>query len=329
LMKNKKFWKGKAVLVTGYEGFLGSNLTRRLISLDAKVVGLDINVRRKKTILCSSDYQKIVVIKGSVANFNLVKNIIEKYKIEIVFHLAAEAIVGKCLQNPRVAFSSNIKGSWELLEACRNTKTVKSIVVASSDKAYGSWKKLPYKENTPLRGEHPYDVSKSCTDLIAYSYFHTFGLPVAITRCGNIYGPGDFNFNRLVPDAIRCALTDRQLLIRSNGKFIRDYIFVEDIVNGYIILAEKFQKLKLGGEAFNFSNEKPIPVLKLVKIIYKSFNKKQTFRVLNQAKYEIRMQYLSSKKSKSILGWQPRYPLEEGIYRTIDWYRIYFNRESK
>ncbi|HOX55143.1 MAG: GDP-mannose 4,6-dehydratase [Candidatus Omnitrophica bacterium] len=320
-MINKKFWKNKKVFISGYEGFLGSNLTKKLISLGADVVGLDIKVRRKETILCPSDYNKIKVIKGSIADYHLIKNIIEKNKIEVVFHLAAEAIVGKCLQNPRKTFISNIKGTWELLEVCRYTKTVKSIVVASSDKAYGSHKKLPYKEDTPLRGEHPYDVSKSCADLITYAYFHTFGLPVAITRCGNIYGPGDFNFNRIVPDAIRCALTDRRLMIRSDGKFIRDYIFIDDIVDAYLLLAEKIRKSKQYGEALNFSNENPISVLKLVKIIYESFNKKPNFRVLNQARYEIRNQYLSSKKSKEILGWQPRYSLKNGINKTIDWYK--------
>ena len=320
-MIDKNFWKNKKILITGYEGFLGSNLTKKLTSFGTDVVGLDIKTRRKETILNDSDYQNIVVVKGDVSDYHLVKKIISQCKIEIVFHLAAEAIVNECFQNPRKTFNSNIKGTWELLEACRNSKTVKSIVVASSDKAYGSHKKLPYKEDAPLQGNHPYDVSKSCADLIAHTYFHTYGLPVAITRCGNIYGPGDFNFSRIVPDAIRCALTGKQLLIRSDGKFIRDYVFVEDIVNGYIMLAEQLPKKNLGGEAFNFSDENPITVIELVNKIYEVIGKKPNYKILNQAKYEIKKQYLSSLKARKILKWKPEYSLLEGLEETINWYK--------
>lgn len=323
-MINKNFWKNKKVLVTGYEGFLGSNLTKKLISLGADVVGLDIKTRRKETILDDSDYKKMITIRGDVSNYNLVKKIINHYRIEVVLHLAAEAIVNECFNNPRKTFTSNIKGTWELLEVCRSSKTVKSIVVASSDKAYGSHKKLPYKEDAPLQGNHPYDVSKSCADLIAYTYYHAYGLPVAITRCGNIYGPGDFNFSRIVPDAIRCALTGKQLLIRSDGKFVRDYVYVEDIVNGYIMLAEQLPKKNLGGEAFNFSDENPITVIELVKKIYEVIGKKPNYKILNQAKYEIRRQYLDSQKARRVLKWGPLSNLEEGLKKTISWYKNYF-----
>ena len=201
---------------------------------------------------------------------------------------------------------------------------VKAIIIASSDKAYGSHTKLPYKENTPLSGEHPYDVSKSCADLIACTYCHTYDLPVVVTRCGNIFGPGDFNFSRLVPDTIRSAIQNKTLIIRSDGKFTRDYIYVSDIVSGYILLAEKMQKLKVFGEAFNFSDENPISVLELVKKIYHLANKKPNYKILGKAKYEIKHQYLSSKKAKRIFGWKPRYTLEEGLKKTITWYKDFF-----
>ena len=321
------FWQNKNVLISGYEGFLGSNLMKRLISYGVDVVGLDIKIRRRRTILTENDYKKIVVVKGSVANYKLLKGIIARYKVQIVFHLAAEAIVEKCLKNPLRTFSSNIRGTWNILELCRSLETVKAIVIASSDKAYGSHTKLPYKENTPLSGAHPYDASKSCADLIAYAYYHTYGVPVAVTRCGNIFGPGDFNFSRIIPDAISSIIQNKTLVIRSDGKFTRDYVYVDDIVSGYILLAEKMQKLKLFGEAFNFSDENPMSVLELVKKIYKMANKKPNYKILGKAKYEIKHQYLSSKKARKILGWKPKAALDGGLKKTIEWYRDYFNKK--
>ena len=298
---NKNFWKDKRVLITGFEGFLGSNLTKELLKTKAKVIGLDIKTFRKETILNSQDYKKLVVYKGSVANYKLLRNILRKHSINIIFHLAAEAIVIRSHEHPRKAFKSNITGTWEVLEAARQQGNIRAIVVASSDKAYGSHKKLPYRESAPLIANHPYDVSKSCADLIAYTYAHTYGLPVAITRCGNIYGPGDFNFSRLIPDAIRCAFSGKTLNIRSDGRFTRDYVYVVDIINGYIILAEKLKKLGLSGEAFNFSDEKPLTVIDLLGRIRKMLDERPEYRILNTAKYEIRHQYLASKKARKIL----------------------------
>jgi CDP-glucose 4,6-dehydratase len=319
---NKHFWKNKAVLITGFEGFLGSNLTKTLIRCGAKVVGLDIKTRRKGTILTAGDYQKMTVIKGSVTHYDLLKNILTRDNISIVFHLAAEAIVGRCHDNPQLAFSVNIKGTWNVLEACRNSSQIQSIIIASSDKAYGSHKKLPYTENASLIGNHPYDVSKSCADLIAYAYFHSYGLPVAVTRCGNIYGPGDFNFSRIIPDAIRCIAEKRTLLIRSDGRFVRDYVYIDDIVRGYTLLAEKLNTHRLEGEAFNFSDQKPLTVLELLERIshLSSTHGKLDYTVINTAKCEIKKQYLSSAKARKVLGWKPKHTLEEGMRKTIAWY---------
>jgi CDP-glucose 4,6-dehydratase len=318
---NRNFWKNKRVLITGFEGFLGSNLTKALISSGAKIAGLDIKVHRKETILTKDDYRKIIVIKGSVTHYRLLEKILRKNKINIVFHLAAEAIVGKCHNNPLCAFATNIMGTCNVLEACANIGGIEAVVVASSDKAYGSHKKLPYKEDAPLLGNHPYDVSKSCADLIAATYFHSYGLPVAVTRCGNIYGPGDFNMSRLVPDAIRCMVASKPLFIRSDGKFIRDYVFVNDIVNGYITLAEKLKKLELGGEVFNFSSENPMRVTEMVGEIYKAGRKRPSYKILDETVYEIRNQYLSSQKAKKILGWRAAQDLRSGLEKTIEWYR--------
>lgn len=315
-------------MITGHEGFLGSNMTKTLLNKGAKVVGIDINVKRKNTLFTADDYRKMVTIKGSVADYNLLRIIFKKYKPAVIFHLAAEALVGKCNNDPLCTFSSNIEGTWKLLEAARHYGRAEAIVVASSDKAYGSHKELPYRENAPLIGNHPYDVSKSCADMIAYTYFHTYRLPVVITRCGNIYGPGDFNFSRIVPDAIRCAIKGKTLLIRSDGMFTRDYIFVSDIVNGYLMIVEQMKSKHLEGEAFNFSDENPITVIEFVRKIYKTAGKKPGYRILNQAKYEIKHQYLSSTKAKKILKRQPQHTLEQGLQKTIDWYNSYYNHKS-
>jgi CDP-glucose 4,6-dehydratase len=323
-MRNE-FWKNKRVLVTGHEGFLGSNLTRQLLKRRAKLVGLDIEVNRKETIFSQEEYKQFITIKGSVADFPLVKKLITRYKIEIIFHVAAEAIVGRSLKDPMNTFHANIEGTWNIMEACRQVGTVDAIIVASSDKAYGSHKILPYKEDAPLMGNHPYDVSKSCADLIANTYYHTYNVPVAVTRCGNIYGPGDFNYSRIIPDAMRCIHYGRTLLIRSDGKFTRDYVYVEDIVNGYILLAEKLEKMKLAGEAFNFSDENPMTVLQLLKQIDKLGGQKLDYKILNRAEYEIKHQYLASGKARRILGWKPEYTLEQGLINTINWYNRYYN----
>jgi CDP-glucose 4,6-dehydratase len=322
------FWKNKKVLVTGYEGFLGGHLTKELIASGAMVIGLDIKTKRKETILTQEDCRRIKIFQGDVADYSLVEKILKQNKIEIVFHLAAEALVGECLKKPLKAFESNIAGTWALLEAGRDYGKLKAIIIASSDKAYGSHKKLPYRENFPLAGNHPYDVSKSCADLLAHTYFHTYGLPVAVTRCGNIYGPGDFNFSRLVPDATRCAISGRTFNIRSDGQFTRDYVFVDDIVSGYLMLAEQLRKKKLAGEAFNFSDESPLTVLELVKKISAVLGKKPKYKILNQARYEIKDQFLSSTKARKVLGWRPKIKVEAGLERTVVWYRDYFINEK-
>jgi CDP-glucose 4,6-dehydratase len=316
---NNLFWRTKKVLITGHEGFLGSWLAKKLIQSGADVVGVDKMINRKVSLL-NGVRNKVVSLKGDIADYSLVKTIIEEYKPKVIFHVAAEAIVGECNRNPVRCFKSNIQGTWNILEIARDKKYIEAIVTASSDKAYGSHKKLPYKEDAALKGDHPYDVSKSCTDLICYTYSHTYGVPVSVTRCGNIYGGGDTHFSRIVPDAMRCLLQDKTLLIRSDGKFTRDYVYVEDIVNGYTMLAEQLKKKKLAGEAFNFSDENPMTVLEFIRLMEKVAGKKLKYKILDQAKYEIKHQYLDSKKSRKVLGWKPRFTLEQGLSRAIDWY---------
>ena len=327
MVMNGNFWKKRKVLVTGYEGFLGSNLTRELIRLKSDISGLDILTRRKGTVL-SPDLDKVKIYTGSVEDFDLVTRIMRDNKIEIIFHLAATSLVGEALTDPLKAFSTNIRGTWNILEAARNNKSTKAVIIASSDKAYGSQSRLPYREDSPLSGSHPYDASKSCADILASTYYHTYGLPVSVTRCGNIYGPGDLNFSRLVPDALRRVNQNKTLIIRSDGKFTRDYIYVDDIVSAYLLLAFKMQEGSIKGEAFNFSNESPLSVLALLRKLYLCANvKKPDYKITNQAKYEIKHQYLSAAKARRLLNWRPRYSLEEGLERTIKWYKDYFAKK--
>lgn len=323
-MVDKTYWKNRRVLVTGHEGFLGSWLTKRLLELDAHVVGIDKVVNKPRSIL-DSLRKNILGIKGDISNLKLVTRVIDQYRPQSIFHLAAEAIVDEATSDPIEAFKSNIEGTWNILEASRAKSFIEAIITASSDKAYGAHKKLPYRENTPLCGEHPYDVSKSCADLLCYAYYKTYHVPVCVTRCGNIYGPGDFHFSRIVPDSIRSIFKRRQLVIRSDGKFTRDYVYIKDIVRAYLILAQKIKRLKLYGQSFNFSNEKPIKVLNLyqqiVKLCGRNGKKAIKPRILNRAHFEIRHQYLSSQKARRVLNWKPQYNLKNGLRETIDWYK--------
>jgi len=239
-----------------------------------------------------------------------------------VFHLAAQTIVEIASANPVSTLETNIAGTWSLLEACRRSPGVKSVVVASSDKAYGDQEHLPYSEETPLEGRHPYDVTKSCADLIAQMYFQTYGLPVSVTRCGNFYGGGDLNWNRLIPGAIRATLNNERFLIRSDGTYRRDYLYVEDGAAAYMLLAEKMAgEAGVAGQAFNFSNEKPTSVLDVVNEVLRLLGSDLQPIIQDRAKHEIRHQYLSAGKARQMLGWRPQFSLDEGLRRTIAWYK--------
>lgn len=321
---NMEFWKNKNVLITGCSGFLGSCLTTLLTESGANVTGLIRDFTPKSALFRNKDL-KINLVSGSLEDIDVLERTIGEYEIDTVFHIAAQAIVGIANRNPISTFNANIMGTWNLLEACRRTPLVKNIIIASSDKAYGDQEILPYTENMPLQGSHPYDVSKSCADLIAQTYYTTYGLPVCITRCGNLFGGGDLNFNRIVPQTIESVLNNEAPIIRSDGTFIRDYIYVEDAALAYILLAEKMEELNIYGEAFNFSNEVRLTVLDLVNMILSQMNSELKPIILNQGSHEIKNQYLSAKKAKEILGWEPQYNTEQGLKKTIEWYRDYFD----
>ena len=322
------YWKNKNVFVTGCTGLLGSWLVKDLIEKGANVTGLIRDWVPKSNLILQDSINKINTVRGDINDYFLMERILNEYEIDTVFHLAAQTIVSIANRNPMSTFETNIKGTWNILEACRRNPTVKRVIVASSDKAYGEHEILPYTEDAPLKGSHPYDVSKSCADLLAFTYHNTYGLPVCITRCGNFYGGGDLNFNRIVPGTIRSILSDERPIIRSDGTFIRDYIYIRDAVNAYLFLAEKMDELDIHGEAFNFSNEIQLTVLELTNDILRIMDRTDLeLIVLNEAKGEIKHQYLSATKAKNILGWSPTYTVEEGLKETIDWYKEFYKND--
>jgi len=318
------FWRNKVIFITGANGFLGSHLVKRALFLKARVI-----VLIKKDIVYSLFKidgldKKSKIYRGDLSDSLLVKSIFKNNKIDVCFHLAAQAFVGVANNSPLSTFKANIEGTWNVLEAAR-VFGVKAMVVASSDMAYGEQKKLPCKEGASLTALHPYDASKSCADILSRTYAHTYKLPIAVTRCTNIYGPGDFNFSRIIPDACRSAARGRNLIIRGNGASLRDYTFVEDIVDAYFILAENLLRKNINyGEAFNFGTGKPISVIELVKTILKISGKPGLLpRILSKAKskWEIDKLYLSSAKARKFLKWYPKYSLKKGLEITYKWHK--------
>ncbi len=319
---NEAFWRDRPVLVTGATGLLGGWLTRKLLSSGADLVCLVRDWVPQSELVRSGAIERVKVVRADVRDRDAIERALGEYETDTVFHLAAQTIVGIANRNPVSTFESNVAGTWNVLEACRRSPAVKAIVVASSDKAYGPQDRLPYTEDTPLKGTHPYDVSKSCADLIAQAYGTTYGLPVAVTRCGNFYGGGDLNWSRIVPGAIRSILRGERPVIRSDGQYVRDYFYVEDGAAAYMLLAERLaSEPDLGGLGFNFSNEIQITVIELVRRIAAHMQCGLEPEIRNEASNEIRRQYLSAERARTVLGWKPLFTLDEGLERTIAWYR--------
>jgi len=326
--KESYSWKGKPVFVTGATGLLGSWLVPELVRKGADVIAL-VRDQRPQSLLANDGWlDQITVVHGSLTDYDLLKRTMAEYSIETIFHLAAQTLVGIAKTDPVGTLEANVRGSWLLLEAARYCN-VSQIVVASSDKAYGCSDQLPYLESHPLQGKYPYDCSKSCMDLISHMYAETFGLPVVIARCGNLFGGGDLNFSRTIPGAIRSTLEGERFRIRSDGSFVRDFLYVEDAVDAYIRLAEKLaQNRSLAGGAFNFSLGLKLTVLELTEMILEMMGTHLKPVVENTASAEIREQYMVAHKARDILQWKPVYGLEEGLRRTINWYRAFLDSEK-
>jgi len=313
------------VFVTGGTGLVGGWLVRRLLSLGADVVCLVRDWIPRSELVAAGLIDQVRVVRGDVRDQKTMERVLGEYEVATVFHLAAQTTVGVANRNPVSTLDTNIRGTWALLEACRRSPTVAQIIIASSDKAYGDQALLPYTEEAPLLGRHPYDVSKSCADMLAQMYATTYQLPVAITRCGNFYGGGDLNWNRLVPGTIRSVLRGERPVIRSDGRYVRDYFYVEDGAAAYVTLAEQMAaRPELRGEVFNFSSEVQVTVLELVRKILDVMASDLDPEIRNEASHEIRQQYLDAAKARQMLNWSPSFTLETGLRATLAWYREYF-----
>jgi CDP-glucose 4,6-dehydratase len=325
---NTSFWLDRPTFVTGGTGLVGSWLVKQLVAAGADVVCLVRDWVPQSELVRTRLIERVKVVRGDIRQQDILERILGEYEIDTVFHLAAQTIVTIANRNPVSTFESNVAGTWNLLEACRRSPTVKQIIVASSDKAYGDQETLPYHEETALRGQHPYDVSKSCADLIAHTYAVSYNLPVVITRCGNFYGGGDLNWNRIIPGTIRSVLRGQSPVIRSDGNYIRDYFYVEDGAAAYILLAEQLsQRPELKGEAFNFSNEIQLTVRQIVDRILFLMKSNLQADVYNKVNNEILRQYLSAEKARTILNWKPLFDIDQGLERTIAWYQEFLGEK--
>jgi CDP-glucose 4,6-dehydratase len=319
--------QSRRVLVTGATGIVGSWVARDLVECGATVVALIVEPDYNSELYRSGCIQNVQVMQGRVEDFHILERALVEFDVDTVIHLGAQAIVTTADATPLETLGTNVQGTWNLLEACRQRgKVIRAIVVASSDKAYGESDHLPYTEDMPLRGRGIYEVSKSCADLIAQAYYHTYQLPIAIARCGNVYGGGDFNWSRIVPGTIRSFLRGERPVIRSDGQSVRDYFYVKDASRAYLSLAAQLNSAQVRGESFNFGADCRLTVLKVVEVIGHLMQCEHLQPViLNQAPGEIRSQYLSSAKAARMLQWKPFYDLEEGLRETIDWYKKYFS----
>ena len=315
------FWQGRSVFVTGATGLLGSWLVPALVKRGASVVVLLRDGAPRSILVRDGWLDRVSTVQGSLGDADLLRRGMAEYSVQTVFHLGAQTLVGIAKVDPVGTLEANIRGTWHLLEAARQCG-VSEVLVASSDKAYGPSDRLPYREDHPLQGRFPYDCSKSCADLITTMYAQTFNLPAAVARCGNLFGGGDLNFSRLIPGVIEATLRGESFRIRSDGLYVRDFLYVEDAAEAYLSLAEHLAADRsLRGEAFNFGLELRVTMLDLVQKILDMMGRSDLQpTVLNQATAEIREQYLDAGKARKMLGWSPRYGMDEGLRRTIAWY---------
>lgn len=314
--------KGSNVLVTGGKGFIGSHLVKALIENKCKVVVFDLPANDPLQYFNEQGLSgKVILETGDINDFVRINSVIIKQKIDFVFHLAAQAVIETTYQNPLYTISTNAAGTANLLESCRQYGQVRGILVTSTDKVYGKLSRV--SESTPISGDHPYEVSKTSADLISRSYYKTYNLPVVVTRFGNVYGEGDLNFSRIIPGIMSSILKSETLQIRSNGKFVRDYVYVKDIVKATLLLAKNINKVK--GEAFNVSSLENYSVLDVIKKVEGILNVKVDYKILSTAINEIPVQSVNFGKIKKDLGWKPKNTFESTMPGILAWYQSYFN----
>ena len=325
------FWRDKQVFITGATGFLGSLLTKRLVEESANVVALVRDWNPQSIFHTHGLDKKINIVRGGIEDLELLRRALSEFQIDTCFHLAAQSQVAVANQSPVSTFETNIRGTWNILEAARQSSWLKRIVVATSDKAYGTHKKLPYTEDMCLQGDHPYEVSKSCADLIAQSYYHTYQLPVAVARLSNMYGGGDLNFLRIIPAFCQRLINGERPIINGDGSVVRDFLYIKDAVEAYLTLAEQLDKKEIIGQAFNFGNDSPLTLLEVTRLVIKASGQEIEPDVRPELKREgeIQEQYLSSAKAKRLLSWKPQFSMEEGLRRTYNWYKNFFASQGK
>jgi CDP-glucose 4,6-dehydratase len=321
------YWQGKRVFVTGATGLMGGWLVKALMREGADIVALVRDQAPKSMVVREGLIEQIAIVPGDLESLPTMQRAIAEYEPHTVFHLAAQPLVQVAKRDPVGTLRANVMGTWNVLEACRLAGK-SNVVVASSDKAYGATENLPYLETHPLQGRYPYDVSQSCTDLIAQMYAATYGTKTAIARCGNLFGGGDLNFSRTLPGLIQATLANEPFVIRSDGKFVRDFLYVKDAAECYLTLGERLaEDDSIAGEAFNFSLGERLTVLEIVHMTLKIMGRTDLKPVIqNVATSEIREQYLDASKAHERLGWKPAYGMEEAIRETVEWYREHFAR---
>jgi len=336
---NENYWFGKNVLITGINGFIGGNLAKSLVSKDANVFGLLRNKKKDTFLYFENIADDIVLFEGELINKDLLLRIVTEEQIEFIYHLAAQVEVGVGLINPFLTFETNIKGTYSLLEAARQSNgVVKSIVIASTDKAYGSYDKemMPYKEDYPLNPMYPYDVSKACGDMIARSYASdVYNLPIVVTRFCNIYGPGQLNFSALFPDGIRSALGYSTFIPRGNGEQVRDFIYIDDVIDLYIKISKMLvdDPASCSGEVFNAGTNSPVTVKKVLKEIYAAVDNYSDYEAIEKSMVckktvgEINYQYMDYTKAFNYFSWKPTHSLQEGTQKNIAWFKKYLHNK--
>jgi CDP-glucose 4,6-dehydratase len=328
-MNLHSFWRDRRVFVTGCTGLVGASTVRALLEKGAHVVGLVRDRTSGSELIRGGLHGRIDIVWGAVEDEPLLERVLAEYEIQTIIHLAAQTIVGIAQKNPLTTFETNIKGTWCVLEAARRCGSEPHVILASSEKAYGAQPIQPHSEESPLEGRHPYDASKSCADILAQTYYETYQLPVCVTRCGNFFGGGDLNWNRIVPGTMRAVCRHQAPVLRSDGSHVRDYFYVKDGAAAYLHLAECMAcRPEIWGEAFNFSTESPLTVLDLVRRILAAMGSTLQPVIMGQAGQEIKNQWLSAAKARRMLKWRPRYQLDEALKETIDWYREYLSGDG-
>jgi CDP-glucose 4,6-dehydratase len=308
---------GRNILVTGGTGFVGSHLVKALSERRAHIIVPYRSIDPHSYFMTQGLDKKVVLAAGDVTDRRRIVDIVSKYEIDTIYHLAAQPIVDTAFNNPVETITTNVIGTTHILDAAWTSGTVRHIFITSSDKAYGKSSET-YTEDHPLRGDHPYEASKSAADIIARSYVKTYNAPVVTVRFGNIYGPGDLNMSRIIPGIMQTALSGDILPLRSNGLFVRDYVYVGDVVSAYLFLLDNFSKAN--GEAYNIASDVSLTVLDLIKQAEKIMKTKIRYDIKNNQKNEIPYQHLDWGKIAKI-GWKPEYSLESGILESYGWYK--------